>query len=252
MVTTIRRIPHSLKLNVERKVDLDIIKPVDKPTDWVNGLVIVKKPNGTLQIALTLDLLIKQAIKQDHLHLLLRKNFPQISEAKYLSKLGASSGYLQIEVDRKSPNLLTFGTTIGRILFKKLPHGKHSPSTVFQKTVLSIISNIQNSAKSQDCVSTRRKSPVEHDNHLQKVFPKIRESGLKFNKNKCQFCKESLLFFGHIFPSKFIRVDPSKPYPITKIPVLQSLNFRDFCKWLTPSVNLFQILLKLLPNSENF
>ena len=117
MVTTIRRIPHSLKLNVERKVDLDIIKPVDKPTDWVNGLVIVKKPNGTLQIALTLDLLIKQAIKQDHLHLLLRKNFPQISEAKYLSKLGTSSGYLQIEVDRKSPNLLTFGTTIGRILF---------------------------------------------------------------------------------------------------------------------------------------
>ena len=203
MVTTIRRIPHSLKLNVERKVnrkvDIDIIKPVDEPTDWVNGLAIIKKPNGTLQTALPLDLLIKRARKQEHLHLLLRKNFSQISEAKYFSKLNASSGYLQIEVDRKSPNLLTFGTTIGRILFKRLPHGKHSASTVFQKTVLSIISNIQNSAKSQDWVSARRKFPAEHDNHLQKVFPKIRESDLKLNKNKCQFCKESLLFFEHIF-----------------------------------------------------
>ena len=32
-------------------VDLDIIKPVDEPTDWVSGLVI-EKPNGKLQICL--------------------------------------------------------------------------------------------------------------------------------------------------------------------------------------------------------
>ena len=33
-------------------VDLDIIKPVDEPTDWVSGLVIVEKPNGKHQICL--------------------------------------------------------------------------------------------------------------------------------------------------------------------------------------------------------
>ena len=33
-------------------VDLDIIKTVDEPTDWINGLVIVEKWNGKLQICL--------------------------------------------------------------------------------------------------------------------------------------------------------------------------------------------------------
>ena len=33
-------------------VDLDKIDPVDELTDWVNGLVIVEKPNGKLRICL--------------------------------------------------------------------------------------------------------------------------------------------------------------------------------------------------------
>ena len=33
-------------------VDLDITKPIEKPTDWVNGLVIEEKPNGKLRICL--------------------------------------------------------------------------------------------------------------------------------------------------------------------------------------------------------
>ena len=37
-------------------VDLDIIKPVQKPTDWVNGLVVVEKANGKLRYVSTQDL----------------------------------------------------------------------------------------------------------------------------------------------------------------------------------------------------
>ena len=42
-------------------VDLDIIEPIEKPTDWINGLVIVEKPNGKLHICLN-------PIKGKHLH----------------------------------------------------------------------------------------------------------------------------------------------------------------------------------------
>ena len=73
-----------------------------------------------------------------------------MSGAEDFSKLDASSGYWRIKVDRESSNLLTFGTTIGRFRFKRLPYGIHSVSEVFQKTVLSIISDIQGSAISQD------------------------------------------------------------------------------------------------------
>ena len=73
-----------------------------------------------------------------------------MSGVKYFSKLDATLSYWQTKVDRESSNLLTFGTTIGRFCFKRLPHGIHSASEVFQKAVLSIISDIQGSANSQD------------------------------------------------------------------------------------------------------
>ena len=52
----VRKVPHALKPKLEkelkRMVDLDIIEPIEKPTDWLNGLVIVEKPNGKLRICL--------------------------------------------------------------------------------------------------------------------------------------------------------------------------------------------------------
>ena len=48
-------------------VDLDIIEPVDEPTDWVNELVIVEKPNRKLRICLDTRPL-NQAIKRQQLH----------------------------------------------------------------------------------------------------------------------------------------------------------------------------------------
>ena len=48
VVIPVRIVPHVLKPKLEKKlkrmVDVDIIEPIKKPTDWVNGLVIVEKP----------------------------------------------------------------------------------------------------------------------------------------------------------------------------------------------------------------
>ena len=74
-------------------VDLDIIKRVQKPTDWVNGLKVVEKANGKLRVCLNPRPLNK-IIKREYLHLLTAKEiFSQMSGASYFSKLDASSGY---------------------------------------------------------------------------------------------------------------------------------------------------------------
>ena len=55
VATPVQKIPLPLKPKLEkelkRMVDLVIIEPVQKPTDWVNG-TLVKKPNGKLQVCL--------------------------------------------------------------------------------------------------------------------------------------------------------------------------------------------------------
>ena len=154
VVTPVRKIPLTLKpkLGMEFKsiVDLDIIEPTQKPTDWVKGFLVVEKSNVKLWVCLDPRYLNK-VIKREHLHLpTVEKISSQMSGASYFSKLDASSGYWQIKVDEQSSNLLTFGTPSGRYGFKCLSYRIHSASEVFQREVTSIISDIPGSANSQD------------------------------------------------------------------------------------------------------
>ena len=59
VVTPVRKMSLALKPKLEkelkRMVDLDIIEPVQKPTDLANG-TLVEKPNGKLQYVSTQDL----------------------------------------------------------------------------------------------------------------------------------------------------------------------------------------------------
>ena len=60
VVTPVRKIPLALKPKLEKElkcmVDLDIIEPVPKPTDWVNGLVLVENQTENSGYVSTLDL----------------------------------------------------------------------------------------------------------------------------------------------------------------------------------------------------
>ena len=142
-------------------VDLDVIEPADESIDWVDGLVVVVKPKGKLRIFLDSRPLY-QTMKRKIIHLPTAEEFfSQMSGAKYFSKLNASSGYWQIKVDRRSSNLLTFGTSIGRFRFKRLPYGIHSTTVVFQKISSSIISDIQGSANSQDGIVIWEKKTLQ-------------------------------------------------------------------------------------------
>ena len=88
---------------------------------------------------------------------------------------------------------------------------------------MAIITSIQGSANSQDDIVVWEENLSEHDDFLRKVLIKVRESGLKPNKNKCQFRKKSIVFLGHIISSEDIRFDASKTETITKMPVPQFL-----------------------------
>lgn len=62
-------IPHALMDNLERELNRmvrgDIISPVDYPTNWVNNLQVVEKPNGKLRICLDPKPL-NECIRREH------------------------------------------------------------------------------------------------------------------------------------------------------------------------------------------
>ena len=82
--------------------NLDINKPVQKPTDWVNGLVVIEKSNRKLRVCLDPRLLNK-TIKREHLDLpTAEKIYSHMSGVSYFSKLDASSGHWLITADNQA------------------------------------------------------------------------------------------------------------------------------------------------------
>ncbi len=191
-------------------VKMDIITPVTEPTEWVNQLILVHKPNGKLRICLDpRDL--NKSIKRHHYKLATAEElFAEMSGAKFFTKLDASSGYWQIKIDEESSKLLTFATPEGRYGFLRLSFGIHSASELFQAAVADVIKGIPSVIHSQDDILIFAKSQADLHALTTKVLSAIRKSGMKLNKEKCVFNSTKLVFLGHQLPSNDISPDPAK------------------------------------------
>ena len=122
-----RKIPVALQDRLKKELDTreenGVIKRIEEPTDWINSLVLVEKPDGSLRICLDpRDL--NKAIKREHYQL---ATFDEIASrltgATRFTKLDANKGYLQIPLDEQSSKLTTTNTLQGRYCFLQLPYG---------------------------------------------------------------------------------------------------------------------------------
>ena len=149
-----RRVPIALrdrlKEELSRMEKLNVIQKVEHPTEWVNALVTVEKPNGKLRVCLDPRPLNK-AIKRQHFRLPTTEEIlNSLHGATVFSKLDASNGYWQIAIDDSSTDLLTFGTPFGRYKFLRMPFGIHSASEIFQREISKIISEAEGALHMQD------------------------------------------------------------------------------------------------------
>ena len=216
-----RKVPISLhkklKDELDRMVRLEVIQPIDEPTEWVSSLVIIEKPDGRIRVCLDPKPLNK-AIKRQHYPLPTTEEiFDKMKDAHMFSKLDASSGYWQIKVDEESSKLLCFNTPFGRYKFKRLPFGIHIASEIFQNKIEQILEGLQGTANSQDDIIVWGKNKTEHDKRLQDVMDRIYKSGLRLNKQKCEIGKDDIIFLGHRITKQGVHPDPEKIKAISKL-----------------------------------
>ncbi|CAF1038215.1 unnamed protein product, partial [Brachionus calyciflorus] len=212
----LRPVPFHMRPLVEAEIlkmlEEDIIEPIKGPTPWVSPIVPVPKPDRPKEVRICTDAReMNKAISRT------RHAFPTVEDlavklngAKFISKFDLKSGYLQLLLAEKSRYITAFCTHMGIFQYKRLNFGINAASEIFQLTIEQVLSGLKGTMNIHDDIIVYGSNKAEHDERLEAVLKRLNESGLTLNESKCEFCKQSLTFFGMQFSDKGISIDMKK------------------------------------------
>ena len=247
VVHAARRIPEALlnKLEDELKnlTKQDIITPVIEPTDWVNSIVCVTKPNGSLRLCLDPKDL-NAAIRRPYYRTpTLDDILPKLNGAKYFTILDARSGYWNIKLSNDSSLYTTFNAgPYGRYRFLRLPFGLSCAQDVFQRMVDETFGDLPGVTGIADDIVIFGSKEEEHDANLRRVLERARERGIRFNPDKTKLKRTSIPFFGNIISAAGL-----EPHP-AKIEAIKEMKPPSNVKELQTILGLATYLSRFTPN----
>jgi len=94
---TARRVPISLRKEVEREIkrkeSLKVISPIDGPSQWCAGMVVIPKPSGKVRICIDMKPLNENVEREFHPLPAVDKTLAQLSGEILFTKLDANLGF---------------------------------------------------------------------------------------------------------------------------------------------------------------
>ena len=188
-----------LKAELDRLAQEEVIAVVNTSSEWAHPIVVVDKP-GTDKVWICLDpRLLNEVILREHYTLPSPAEiFSRIGSSKYFTTLDATSGFYQIPLDEESQAITTFITPFGRYRFRRLPFGVSSAPEVFHKYMTQALEGLDGVEVFIDDVLIHGETMQEHNVRLKAVLTKLKEIGLKLNKDKCQIAQQSVKYLGHV------------------------------------------------------
>ena len=103
--------------------ELEVIEKVNVPTNWINLLVAVEKPNGDIRICLDMRQANRAILREKHPVPTLEETLQEISEEKVFGKLALNMAFYQIELYPDSHDVTTFTAPDGLYRYKRLFFG---------------------------------------------------------------------------------------------------------------------------------
>lgn len=170
------------------------------------------------------------------------------------------SGYHQLPLHPDSRYITTFSRHVGLRRYRCLNFGISSAAEVFQNTIREVLSGLPGVLNVSDDLLIYASSIEDHHCRLRGVIQRIKESGLTLHKEKCQFLKNKISFFGYTFSDRGVAPDPDKVRDVQEAPapsniseIRSFLGMVNFCGRFVPDLsNLTKPLRELMKSATTW
>ena len=134
---------------------------------------------------------------------------------------------------------------LGLFEFNCMPFGLRNASATFQRFVDQVCHSLSNVMAYVDDIVVFSNSQ-EHKLHVLELFERLDKFGVCVNISKCEFCKNSISFLGHLVSSEGI-----KPLP-DKIDAIQNYFLPTTVKQLRRYLGMIQYYNRFIPKAADF
>ena len=125
--------------------------------------------------------------------------FAKLNGSRIFSTIDLRSGYYHIGLTEGSRPKSAFVVPMGKFKFLRTPFGLSQGPAYFQLLIDNVLQGCSKFAMGYfDDIIIFSRMEEEHLEHLEKIFRKLREYGLKMKREKCDFFKKDLQYLGHL------------------------------------------------------
>lgn len=215
-----------LQLELQKFLQLGLIKEVDDYCDWASPIILVKKKDNSYRMVADLRKL-NQAIKvPSHPIPRIDDLIDTLGQAKLFSSFDLRSGFFQVKLAEESQRLTTFITKFGTTCYTRLPQGLAASPNFFMLCIERAFKTLLNNCVVAYLDDVTAYSDENCDNHLQvleKVFKCVQDSGMLLNPAKTKLFTPKIPFLGVIISAEGVHTNPETVAKIKNFPAITSL-----------------------------
>ena len=160
---------------------------------------------------------------QISIHLLpkIDEMYVKLKGVKVFSTINLRSGYHHIALGKSSRAKTAFVTPFGKYEFLMVPFGLAQAPAYFQLLMNEVLKGLPYAMTYLDDIIIFSENELEHLEHLEEVFCRLREAGLKMKHSKCDFFKSKIHYLGHLISAEGIspladKLDCNRNMPVPK------------------------------------
>ena len=203
---------------VEEFLEAGVIRP--SRSQYLNPVWMVGKKDGSWRLCIDFRKLNEKIPKDSFPLPRIEEIVEEFRDAQWMTCNDMFWGFYHIKIKEEDIHKTAFSTGSGCFEFVQMPMGLKTAPAAFQRLMnLSFADHLGKFVLAyMDDLIIYSKTAEQHVEDLRKVFLRMREAGLRFKIEKCNFFQKELKFLGVVISREGVTLDPDKVRAVTEFP----------------------------------